>query len=193
MRTMPCNKLHVALQAVSHATAIFSQQRCRRLKIDDSRSVCKYRLVKQSTLVALWTPDVCTWPCPSCWFSRGTPIKLSLTSCTYTILMQPNLLWVTAENSPPKNPGNILSEMVSKERRNGRIRQSSPPGVPQISFLLYHLLHHWAEHSWEKHILCTQHHSGLVWMLAPYIDSTLPGVDLVCSTALNCGQSPTPN
>ena len=88
MRTMPCNKLHVALQAVSHATAIFSQQRCRRLKIDDSRSVCKYRLVKQSTLVALWTPDVCTWPCPSCWFSRGTPIKLSLTSCTYTIFCE---------------------------------------------------------------------------------------------------------
>ena len=84
MWTMSCNKLHVALQVVSHTTAIFGQQRCRRLKIDDSRSVCKYRLVKQSTLVVLWTPDVCRWPCPSCWLSRGTPIKLCLTSYTYT-------------------------------------------------------------------------------------------------------------
>ena len=52
MPTTSCDELRVALRVVGHAPAIFGQQRCRRLKIDDNRSVRKRRLVKQSTLAA---------------------------------------------------------------------------------------------------------------------------------------------
>ena len=60
MQTTSCDGLRVALWAVGHAPAIFRQQRCRRLKIDDSRSVRKRRLVTLAAAsLVLWHHDGC--------------------------------------------------------------------------------------------------------------------------------------